>query len=203
MGYNTKSSSLSSSFSDTSTSSSSSRNRDLPLDVFNSSFASSSSTVCAEFASGFTSAAADRWWKTNDTDFTTSQAWLRTVSGRPLLLAQWNHCDRSDVQSDSSGGSFTWILLTQRLHLNLKDVGIVWLIDRHCWPVLCMKLTWHACRTRSSPRCGKDRADRLWWNAARRLRCCPPLHWTGLFCASVVEISSPQCCQSTNIKKKT
>lgn len=110
--YIRKSSSLSVSDSSISITSSS-----LSIPPIGSCFSSNSSSV----DSGFTTAALDLWWNTNETAFVTSQAWLRTVSGRPLLFEQWNHWDKFEVQSESSGGSFTWMLFTQRLHLNLKN----------------------------------------------------------------------------------
>ena len=60
----------------------------------------------------------DLWWKTNDIFFV-SQALFNILSTSPFLSAQWCQCKRSLLQSVSSGGGLTWMLLTHRRHLNL------------------------------------------------------------------------------------
>ena len=60
----------------------------------------------------------DFWWKTNVTPL--FQAPLSRVSSSPFRSAQWFHWDKAAVQSAPSGGGWTWMLFTHRLHLNLE-----------------------------------------------------------------------------------
>ena len=47
----------------------------------------------------------DLWWKTNDTP--ASQAVFKAMSSTPFFEVQWCHNDKSELQSESSGGGFT------------------------------------------------------------------------------------------------
>lgn len=60
----------------------------------------------------------ERWWKTKDT--AASQEACSIPSLSPLLSEQWCHWDRSQVQSESSGGGRTCLPLTHRPHRNLE-----------------------------------------------------------------------------------
>lgn len=50
-----------------------------------------------------------------------SHAAFSTESCSPRLSAQWCHWDRSEVQSEPSGGGRTWCPFTQRRHLILQQ----------------------------------------------------------------------------------
>jgi hypothetical protein len=65
----------------------------------------------------FLCSSCDRWWNVNDT--AESQAPFSKMSTSPFLSEQWNHCDKSEAQSLSSGGGFTCMLFTHRRHLIL------------------------------------------------------------------------------------
>ena len=72
----------------------------------------------------------DFWWKVKVTP--ASQADFSTGSGSDFRSKQWFHRERSELQVASSGGGLTWIRLTQRRHLNLRNnFSVSWHLFRH------------------------------------------------------------------------
>ena len=53
-----------------------------------------------------------------------SQTCLRARSCSPFLVLEWNHCDMSELQSESGGGPRTSTPATHRRHRSLSWVSL-------------------------------------------------------------------------------
>ena len=62
----------------------------------------------------------DLWWKTNVTP--ACQLCFRAMSSTFFFVVQWCHWDKFELQSEPSGGGFTSIPFTHRLHFSLKQI---------------------------------------------------------------------------------
>ena len=72
----------------------------------------------------------DLWWNTNVTP--ACQLCFKAISSTFFLVVQWCHCDKFELQSESSGGGFTSMAFTHLLHFNLKvnnftrNIIVIW-----------------------------------------------------------------------------